>query len=379
MTTGRPTRVLQVLSSDGVGGTERMVSALVGGLDPGCIASHVAMPDARGPVAEDLRQRGAPVHRLPAPGAPLRTARRLAALFGEHRFDVVHVYGMRMSLIGRVAVRLTAHRPGFVIGIRGLHLADWPQADAIRTRLAVRLERVCSVGVDLYVANSRSGARFLIERGLPAERFRVVPNGVDVEFWTPAMSAPPAGPPLIACVANLRPVKRLDLAVDAAAALRDLQAGPFQVVIAGEGALRATLKSQVRRLHLEDTVKFAGELHAGQIRELLRRAEFSLMTSAWEGMPVSLLEAMSCACPVAATNVPGIADLVRHDETGLLADSTPEGLARACHRLLTEPVLRARLGARAREVAVAEYSLARMVAAHQALYRELGRPGGATR
>lgn len=375
--TGRPIRVVQVLSSGRVGGTERMVSALAGAMDARTFESHVTVPDASGPIADVLRAHGTPLHELPPPHAPLRTARRLAALIDEWRFDVVHLYGLRMSLIGRAARRLAVHRPRIVIGIRGLHLADWPEADSLRTGLAIRVERALSRGVDLYVANSRSGARFLIERGLPSDRFRVIPNGIDVDFWSPAADRAASDPPLIACVANLRPVKRLDLAIEAAAALRGLRDGGFHLVLVGEGPLRVTLREQVRRLGLDAQVTLAGELKSEQVRDLLRRANLALLTSAWEGMPGSVLEAMACAVPVVATDVPGLADVVRHEVTGLLAPPEPAAIARACERILANPPLAARLGSAAREIAVRDYSLERMTRDYESLYLALVRPSGA--
>lgn len=91
-----------------------------------------------------------------------------------------------------------------------------------------------------------------------------------------------------------------------------------------------------------------------------------------EGIPRSLIEATACGRAAIATDVPGCREVVRHGENGLLVSPrNPEALAEAIATLLEDPALRARMGARGREIAVQEISDERVVRETLALYREL--------
>ena len=146
-------------------------------------------------------------------------------------------------------------------------------------------------------------------------------------------------------------MKRVSLLVEAAAVLAR-RARDVRVVVVGDGPLRGALESQIQALGVGDVVTLAGMQSRDRVRALQQTATASLLVSSWEGMPVSLLEAMACGCPVVGTDVPGIRDLIEHGRTGLLAASAAEAIADACQRVLDDPALAARLGAAARETVV---------------------------
>lgn len=367
-------RVLQALTSGGTGGTERMVSSLVERLDRSRVESVVSVLDNEGLTTDDLRAKGVTTHVLGGRGSYVGAVRRLAKLATEQHIDTIHAYGFRMSLVARAALPLMPKRPTVIHGIRGLHLGDWPDATSPATRLALRLERAGSRWVDLYVANSPAAIRFLTSAGLPEERFRLIPNGVDLSYWTPRETPRASRGPLFVSIANFRPVKRLDLIVAAASVLRDRHP-EARMLLVGDGPLRSALEAQVAALGVQHVVTFAGALGPDRVRELLRDAAGCLLTSAWEGMPVSLLEAMACGCPVIGTAVPGIRDVVDHEDTGLLCPPDAEAIAAACGRLLDAPETADQLRTRARARVAGRYSVERMVADHEALYATMAREG----
>lgn len=361
-------RVLQALTTGGVGGTERMVASLVDRLSAYGVQSAVSVLEGGGGVLESFRAGGVTVYELGGERSYRTAVGRLAELFAAGVFDVVHLYGFRMSLVARAAAIKARARPQLIHGIRGLHLGDWEDETSVRTRLAVWLERAGGRWIDLYVANSPGAVRFLTARGLPSHKFRVIPNGLDVGYWAPA--DPPARlPATLVAVANFRPVKRVSLLVEAAAVLAIRRGRGVRVVVVGDGQLRGALESQIQALGVGDMVTLVGAQQRDRVRALQRTATVSLLTSRSEGMPVSLLEAMACGCPVVGTDVPGIRDLVEHGRTGLLADSAAEAIASACQRLLDDPALAARLGAAARETMVERHSIDRMASDHVSLYR----------
>ena len=147
-------RVLQALTTGGVGGTERMVASLVDRLSACGVQSAVSVLETGGDVLESLQAGGVTVHELGGERSYRTAVSRLAALFADGAFDIVHVYGFRMSLVARAAAIKAGARPRLIHGIRGLHLGDWEDENSVRTRLAVWLERAGGGWINLYVANS---------------------------------------------------------------------------------------------------------------------------------------------------------------------------------------------------------------------------------
>ncbi len=118
--------------------------------------------------------------------------------------------------------------------------------------------------------------------------------------------------------------------------------------IVGEGPLSASLRQSIRSEGLEGSVTMLGEL--GDPAPEYRRADVLVSTSATEGVPNVVLEAMSWGLPVIATDVGGVAEVVRDGETGFLVPpSNPQAVAVALGRLAGDPQLARRLGARGRE------------------------------
>jgi glycosyltransferase involved in cell wall biosynthesis len=323
--------------------------------------------------SEELEERfgqiGARVHVLAGRAAPLASLLRLRRILAAQAVDVVHLYGFAMSLIGRCAARTLSPPPRVIHGIRGLHLTDWPELESRRISAAILLERATSGMIDRYVTNSASAVEFLTSRGLPRSRFNVIPNGLDTRFWN-ASPGVPRESDLVVTVANYRPVKRLNMLLDALARLaRDGRRLRAQLV--GAGQLREQLESQIVTAGLRSRVELSGPLPAAAVRQLLSRAAVFVLPSAWEGMPVSVMEAMACGVPIVGTDVPGIRDLVVHGTTGFLVESTPEALASAIGRILDDGALGSAMGSAGIERVRREFTVERMVSQYDDLYRSL--------
>lgn len=112
--------------------------------------------------------------------------------------------------------------------------------------------------------------------------------------------------------------------------------------------------------------------HRDDMPEVLSQAHVVCLPSYREGLPKVLLEAMACGRPIVTTDAPGCREAVRHEDNGLLVPvKDAAALAEAIQRLIEDPALRRRLGARGRERAVAEFSQERVIDETLALYREL--------
>ena len=371
-------RVLQVLTCDGIGGTELMVVNLAGALDPERFAVHVALLAGPGPIVRRLQAAGVPATSLGGRGW-LATSWRLMRLLRRARPDVVHAYGFKGPFLLRFLTRAAAPGARFVSGVQGLHPAEVEDVGGRKSRFVLALERLTSGLVDAYVANSRGALRLLADNDVDDARLRYIPNGIDADRWQPDPGRRDDAVPTVACVGRFISRKRQgDLAAAAATLLR--AGARLRVVFAGDGPLLEDVRASVAALGIEEHIHFAGGLDTAGVHALLRSSDVYCQPSLWEGMPATVLEAMASGLPVVATRVNGIEDLVEEGRTGWLVPACAPGLlARALGEALADPARRSAFGAAGRRRIAAEFRQDRMVALNAELYEELAarrqRPG----
>jgi glycosyltransferase involved in cell wall biosynthesis len=201
------------------------------------------------------------------------------------------------------------------------------------------------------VVQTEREAMKIARYGGDAER---IPNAVDARFFSPDPGR--AGPPepIILCVGRLHEgQKRISDVIRALARLPE----PWRVRIAGNGPDRAALERLGRELGVSDRVEYLGFVSdSATLRDLYRDAGVVALPSAYEGLPMVLLEAMSCATPVVGTNIPAIREVVDHGHTGLLVSvGDPDGLANAVRDAVAR---REELGWAARKAILTDYDQA---------------------
>jgi teichuronic acid biosynthesis glycosyltransferase TuaC len=175
----------------------------------------------------------------------------------------------------------------------------------------------------------------ITDLGVPADKVRVLRNGVDLELFRPQGGETVEakrhyqGTALLS-VGHLIERKGHDLVIRA---LPQLPA--TRLVIAGEGPLGSTLRRIASDLRVSDRVEFVGAVSQRELVSLYRAADILVLASSREGWANVLLEAMACGTPVIASNVWGTPEVVAAPEAGeLLEDRTPESIVRAVKRLL---------------------------------------------
>jgi glycosyltransferase involved in cell wall biosynthesis len=366
--------IAHVIATFGVGGQERVVVDLVRvqrRLGHDVIAVSLAAGE-EGPMGEELRAAGARTFNLPK-GAGVDTGlpARLAALFLLERVQIVHTHNPQPLVYAGAAARL--------VGAKVVHTRHGVNRGSERQ---LWLRRAAGRLAHVYVAVSRETAELAREEGdAPAARLRVVENGIDLSRFAPDAELRAAvraelGIPEGAFVAGT--VGRVVEAKDHAFLVRALapSLGPgFHVVIAGTGDLEDALRAQVAAL----PGQAASHVHVLGLRRdvprLLAAFDVFVLSSRFEGLPLVLPEAMAAGLPSVATAVGGVPGVVRENVTGYLVPHGDEvGLRARVGELASDADKRARLGRRAREVALADYSAERMAAEYLSIYREvLGR------
>jgi N-acetyl-alpha-D-glucosaminyl L-malate synthase BshA len=172
---------------------------------------------------------------------------------------------------------------------------------------------------------------------------------------------------MIVHLSNLRPVKRIDLLLDAVARVRPREG--FKLVILAGGDFSPYIE-HVRRLGLGDRVVV--RTNVIEVEDYLQAADLGLFTSESESFCLSVLEAMFFACPSVSTAVGGIPEVVVNGESGLLVPAgDADGLARNLETLLTDRVRRAAMGRAAQVRARERFSADAIVPLYEALYRRV--------
>ncbi|MGI9112401.1 MAG: glycosyltransferase family 4 protein [Gaiellaceae bacterium] len=144
---------------------------------------------------------------------------------------------------------------------------------------------------------------------------------------------------LLASAGRLGSAKALDVALTALAELEGVT-----LLLAGDGPERATLERRAAELGLGERARFLGALGRNEVLKLFRAADASVLSSAWENFPHTLVEALAVGTPVVATAVGGVPEIVRDGENGrLVPPGDPAVLAAALRRLLGDPELQDRL------------------------------------
>lgn len=198
----------------------------------------------------------------------------------------------------------------------------------------------------------------------------VVGNGVDTTDFCP--DAPRNCEPFILYVGRLAEGKGLS---DLLESIEQLSAAPCRtptLKITGEGPLKSSLEKQARRAGIEPNVQFLGFIERDELRHLYRKAMLFVLPSYHEGLPTVLLEAMACETPVITTDIDSCAEVVRHEENGLLVPTgQPSKLATAIRRLLNDDALRAKIGRNARETVEETYSIETVVDKFERVYDKI--------
>jgi glycosyltransferase involved in cell wall biosynthesis len=358
--TGRasqPLRVAHVTWGLDVGGMEKVLVELARHADRERLALHFVSLGTRGVLAPEIERFGWPVTALGAPpGLRPDLVARLVSLFRRGRFEVVHTHNTKALVYGGPAARL-ARVPLLVHTWHGHNLLASPR-EGLLFRLASRL-------ADRVVAVSRDAAGHLAREGIVDSKLRTIPNGIDLERFSPA-GPQPGGP--VVTVARLSPEKDVATLVRAAALVRE-KCPDFRLEIAGEGACLAELRALANHLDLAGQVRFLGRVE--DVPALLGRASLFVLPSLTEGISLTLLEAMARGLPVVATQVGGNPEVVAEGETGLLVPpGRPEELASAILHLLASPELSRRMGEAGRRRVRERFDVRGMAAAYDALYRE---------
>ncbi|MHA7816377.1 MAG: glycosyltransferase [Pseudohaliea sp.] len=369
--------VLQFICPTGFYGAERWVLALAAYLPESVRCDLAVTREAENrdlQLVREYREGGlGEVFELPMRHRfDTRVIGELAALLVRRGVDVIHTHGYKSDILGVLAARragipclVTPHGFENARDLK-LRLFIWAGCRALRH-------------ADAVAPLSRQLCDDARAAGVAEARLHYIQNGVDLGEVEAERQRPrpavPGGKRRIGFIGQLISRKNVAELLRIFDRLHRERAGDVELLLLGDGEERAALEAQAATLDAREDIHFLG------FREdrlaLLHSFDLFAMTSTLEGIPRCLMEACAMGVPVAAFDIPGIDQLVRHEETGLLAaPGDSDTLAGHWNRLLDDAALAARLGEAARAFVHAHYSAQRMADEYTALFRQLARPGG---
>lgn len=350
------------------------VAQLAGELgDAGWDATIAGPSEAAFHAAADAN--GISVHRLPLVRSYARPHKDAVALLAlvrllrRERFDLVHGHASKAGVLARIAAAVcrvpVVYSPHCFAFVGDVSAARRVFATVVERVLAPLTTRTICVCEDERVQALRAGA------GRP-EQLRVVLNASDpcpdVEP-DPDLARMAADGPLAGVVAALRPQKTVDVFVDAAPdVLRRLPSARLAVV--GDGPERPAIEARARALGLDADPRFALLPFRAPAARHLRALDVYVLPSAWEALPIGVLEALACGVPQVATDVGGTAEAVRPSTGVLVPPHDPAALADALVDLLGDRDRRRAMSSASVQRHRAQFSIDRMISETVQVYAE---------
>lgn len=335
-------RILQVVTKADLGGAQVHVLDLLRGFKDEF--EMVLATGEEGYCTDQARSLGIECHVLPSlvqridPISDLKALAQSVGLLRAIRPDLVHSHTTKAGLIGRFAARLvnvpavfTAHTWCFS---EGTSLAWRALGRPAETFAALCSKKIITVSE----ANRTAAVNKKIAR---ADKFVTVHNG---GADTPHRARPGSGnPPRIVMVARFAAQKNQTLLVETVAKLKS----PAILTLIGDGPLRQQAEQAAAACPAHIKVEFLGQRQ--DIPELLAQADLFVLSTNWEGFPISILEAMRAGLPVISTDVNGVREAVDDGVTGLLVSPRDgDGLLKALEKVAFDPAMLERMGIRGR-------------------------------
>jgi|SRR5215472_2378121 len=299
---------------------------------------------------------------------------RLSIFLRRGRYGIVHTHTSKGGFVGRLAARLA----GVPVIVHTAHGFAFHERSPRSVRVFYSaLERIASRWCDRIVSVSHFHRRWALELGIcSSSKILAIPNGIAALANSEIPRAELRSQLgvrdrdlLILSMARLAPDKGLEYLIETATILLRSER-QFQIVIAGEGPVRAQLEDLARNLGVADWVTFLG--FREDVSDLLAACDLVVLPSLREGLSIALLEAMAAGKPIIATSIGSHKELASQAEIArLVPPADAPALCEAIQQISTDPALRARLGINARTLYESHYTEEKMLNTYKQLYLEL--------
>lgn len=372
-------RVLHLINTFEVGGTERQAVELLKRIDRRRFDARLAALRLEGPLYREVAAQFPSVPQFPLTSFyNLNAAKQLMRLRNwmiSERVNILHAHDFYAGLLGAAAARLTRVR--VIACQRHMRLSD-RRAHEWGTHLTHRLAHRVLVNSEVIRDHILAGGH------IAPEKIVVIHNGLSEAAERAALDNDnrakqraallrelnlDEGAKLIGLVARLQPVKGHRYFIEAASRIAAVEPKAHFLLI-GEGALRREIEEHAARLGAGDRVHLLGDRSDAAL--IAAGFDVAVSASLSEGLPNAVMEAMAAGAPVVATAVGGTTELVIDGATGFLVPpADPAALARRILDALQNPELSARIAAHSRLRMLSQFGVQRMVESVERLYDEM--------
>ena len=365
-------KVLHLIARMNVGGTARYLTMLDAGLNANGFESSIATGFVQGAESEDPSVANVKLHRINSLGRAInplkdrKALKELIALVAEEKPDIIHSHTFKAGFIARIKPAQLNKAAGkeikFVHTFHG-HLLDDPEFSGPKKTAIIAIERALAKRSAKLITVGQKVADALALKGIGnPNQFTNIPPGVNALPTKPKDEARQSygltHTPVIGWLARVTGVKNPLLASEIAKEIPNAQ-----FIFGGDGDLIAQLKTQAPQ-----NAKVLGWVDAATF---LSACDIILSTSENEGMPVALIEAQLAGIPVVATNVGSTAEVIAHNQTGLITTKSKADIIAALQTLLNSPETLKNMGISATTHARANFSPDAMIRKHIDLYKAL--------
>lgn len=380
----RPLRVLHIITRLIVGGAQEHTLLVCEGLS--------AMPEFdvtlatgidRGPEGDLLERAEKTVKLVLVPSlernvrpiADLRAFWNLYRLIRRGRFHIVHTHSSKAGVLGRIAAKL-AGTPLIVHTLHSLVFHEYQPWIVNRTWWLVK--KICAPMTDHFLSVSSVIVRKAVASGVDVpEKFTTIYSGMELDWFLNSTAdgtavrrefGIPEDAPVVGKIARLFPLKGHDELMDAAPEIvRRVPNVRFFLI--GDGILYDHLRERARAAGILDNFVFAGLIQRERIPEMLAAMDVVVHTSLREGLARVLPQALAMGKPCVSFDIDGAPEVVIDGETGYLVDAYDYStLADRISHLLSDPALRATMGANGRKLVDPAFRAETMVRGHAAVY-----------
>ncbi|EFI68844.1 glycosyltransferase family 4 protein [Lysinibacillus sp. HST-98] len=263
---------------------------------------------------------------------------QLRAVFKHLQPDVIATHSSKAGVIGRVVGRLlqiptifTAHSWSFTEGVPYKKKLFYQRMERSIQPFTTKIITVSEYDRELA----------LLKKVAPAHKLLTIHNGIDPIERNETTEKICMEQPVIVMVARFEVPKRQDVLLKTLAELTDI---PWHLQLIGDGSLRPALEHLVEQNGLSNRVTFLG--NQLDVHSYLEKCHLFVLLSDWEGLPISIIEAMRVGLPIIATNVGGVKELIIDHDNGFLVErENNELLKKRLHQLLMDAPLRGEMGA----------------------------------
>ena len=356
-------RIVQLVETLETGGLERIAVDLAMAQKKAGDSPILYCMFTGGPLAEEARAAGIPVTEFhKEPGFSLKTLFKLARQLRRDAPDVVHTHNPAVHHYGAVAA--------WMAGVSAVVNTRHGPATSSGGAYQERYFRAVMPLTDRIVFVCEDSRRYLERKcGLASRKSTVILNGIELGAFLERPAAPMSASPRVrfGAVGRMVPVKAHSILIDAFIELSG-KLPDAELRIVGGGRLENDLKEQARKAGMNGRIRI--ESLNPRVVEVLRELDIFVMSSISEGLPLVILEAMAAGLPVVSTRVGGVSEVAPEGDVSVLcAPGSASELAEAMYEAATACDL-IQMGKRAREIAIARFSLELMWRSYQAVYAE---------